>query len=180
MRLQTPITRVPAARIQLMKKISSGLFVLFAAVSLIAAQTPPPGAPAPAAGQEQQPSAAPAPAQEPAPLNQPAAPQPQTQPATETKPEAPMPQPPPPTSGAAAAAKPDSIPLPPFPSMRNAITTEKPIKGMPDGVIPRQKSAAGTAEPETVPKTTTEGGGNRSGGRKTSGRGHEQGRDCTA
>ncbi|MHB9027514.1 MAG: hypothetical protein ACYC9O_01965 [Candidatus Latescibacterota bacterium] len=126
-------------------------------------QTPP----APAQKQEQTPPAAPAPtgpqSAQPQAGQQTNQPVPQTQPGQPSaQPQQPqtVPQAPPqaqpaqlaaPSGNAPAAAKPDSVPLPPLPPMRNIITTEKPIKGSPAGVTPGKQIGTAAGEAANAP-----------------------------
>ena len=68
--------------------------------------------------------------------------------------------------GAATSSAPDTtvIQLPP-PVMRNVIATEKPIKGMPSGVIPRPMAETATgnpAAPQPAPAQVSNGAGTAS------------------
>ncbi len=172
-----------------MKKYSAAVLALFAASTLIAAQTAPPNTPAPAPGQEQTPPPETQPQQE----RPPAAEQEHTAPAVpsgiQEQPTIPVqpseqeqqasPEPPPEqlppaspeqplseetSSAPERAAPPQPSPaeteptqLPPFPALRNVITTEKTIPGKPDGVIPRvrpEDSLPDETDAHTPPEET--------------------------
>lgn len=61
----------------------------------------------------------------------------------------------------AVPAKPDSAAtaLPPFPSMMNAITTEKPVRGVSAGVVPRERTRAAVSSPDDPGKPSAAGPG---------------------